>query len=359
MKIFTLGASALMLCAATMNAASPKVGMLIGYETVENSNAQESTAAKWFQETYSDGVIITPSQLDKIDATQLKAIWVHIDRLGIGHGYDNLPAEFNNENVKSALTKYVKEGGALYLSKFATQMVHELGRIDAAYAPGIFGDGDGGVGTDVWCINAYLGSVQIGKEDSDPTQIYDRTVHSIYTGMESWEAHSPQIADYPHPAFPLLGTGTGEGIHREDHNCMWDPNAYAWTAEGKNTLEQFEKQYDCTVIGTWGHVQDYCVAGIVEFNPTEQIKGRIIANGLAACEWAPRTNNNAYHSNLTKLTENTIDYLARMNTLAVDNIEMEADGRAEYYNMQGLKVAEPAEGIYIVVRNGKATKVMF
>lgn len=355
MKIFTLGVAALI--AAASLSASAKVGMLIGYPTIDNENAQESTAAKWFQSAYPDGVILTPSDLDKIDASELSAIWVHIDRLGIGHGYDNLPAEF--KNAKEALVKFVDNGGSLYLSKFATQMVHELGRIDAAYAPGIFGDGDGGVGTDVWLLNAYLGSMQTNIENGDPTQIYDRTSHPIYEGMELWEAHSEKIPDYPHPAYPMLGTGTGEGIHREDHNCMWDLNAYTWTAEGKNTLEKFENQYDCVVLGTWGHVQDYCVAGIVEFKPLSEGKGTIIANGLAACEWAPRTDNNAFHSNLTKLTENTINYLAsKSSPSAVADLASDSKGEETFYTLQGMKVANPGQGLFIRVSNGKATKVL-
>lgn len=354
-KIFTLAALALM-GATSLSAANPTVGMLIGYESSANENAQESAAAKWFEQTYPDGVLITPSQLEKIDAKEVAALWVNIDRLGIGMGYNNLPAAF--KEATPALKKYVEDGGSLYLSKFATQMVHELGRIDAAYAPGIFGDGNGGAGNDVWCLNAYLGSMMTYVPDADPTQIYDRTTHPIYDGMELWAAHSEKISDYPHPAFPMLGTADGSSIHREDHNCMWDLNAYKWTADGKNTLEKFENQYDCVVLGTWGHVQDYCVAGIVEFKPTADVKGTIIANGLAAYEWAPRTDNNAYHSNITKLTANTLNYLAEKNTAAVASIEIENDEPAVWYNLQGVRVAEPSNGIYIRVKNGKAEKVI-
>lgn len=355
MRISTILASAIIAGSTTFCFANPKVGMLIGYESVNNENAQESTAAKWFESAYPDGVIITPSTLDKIDASEISAIWVHVDRLGIGMGYDNLPSEF--KDAKDKLTNYLKEGGSIYLSKHATQMVHEFGRIDAAYAPGIFGDGEGGKGTDVWCLNAYLGSMQTYIDNADPTQIYDRTDHPIYAGMEMWEAKSEKISDYPHPAFPMLGTSNGEAIHREDHNCMWDLNAYTWTAEGKNTLEKFENQYDCVVLGTWGHVQDYCVAGIVEFKPVNEFKGTLIANGLAACEWAPRTENNAYHDNLTKLTQNTINYLASKSVSGVQEIDASESNVPVFYNLQGVQVTSPSTGVYIRVSNGKATKI--
>ena len=44
MKIFTLGTATLI--AASSLSASAKVGMLIGYPTIDNENAQESTVAK-------------------------------------------------------------------------------------------------------------------------------------------------------------------------------------------------------------------------------------------------------------------------------------------------------------------------
>ncbi|MDE6681870.1 MAG: hypothetical protein K2J87_00410, partial [Muribaculaceae bacterium] len=133
---------------------------------------------------------------------------------------------------------------------------------------------------------------------------------------------------------------------------------YTWNADGKNTLEKFENQYDCVVLGTWGHVQDYCVAGIVEFMPTADIQGTIIANGLAACEWAPRTANNAYHANLTKLTENTLSYLASKATSGVAEIEKASAAEDAYYTLQGVKVANPTAGLYIRVADGKASKVL-
>ena len=44
-------------------------------------------------------------------------------------------------------------------------------------------------------------------------------------------------------------------------------------------------------------------------------------------------------------------------TTAVSEIEAE-NGVAEYYTLQGVKVANPENGLYIVVKNGKASKVI-
>lgn len=44
-------------------------------------------------------------------------------------------------------------------------------------------------------------------------------------------------------------------------------------------------------------------------------------------------------------------------SLGIDGIEVE-NGAAEYYNMQGVRVANPENGMYIRVQNGKAQKVI-
>ncbi len=44
-------------------------------------------------------------------------------------------------------------------------------------------------------------------------------------------------------------------------------------------------------------------------------------------------------------------------TTGVADIEAE-DGVATYYNLQGVRVSNPEKGIYIVVKNGKSTKMM-
>ena len=40
----------------------------------------------------------------------------------------------------------------------------------------------------------------------------------------------------------------------------------------------------------------------------------------------------------------------------IEGVEAEADNAPVYYNLQGVRVAAPAEGLYIVVRGDKVTK---
>lgn len=352
-----------MATTVSASALNPKAGMLIGYSSVDNDNAQESVAAKFFQDKIG-GEIITPAQLEKIDASKLDCIWIHIDRVEITKGWENLPQVFNDDAVISALRKFVADGGNLYLSKYATQLLVPLNRIDAAYAPGIVTEnGNGGTGTDVWTVNAHLGywkGYLAPEAERDLTQVYDRRDHAIYSGMSTWPAHCGLgFSEFETESFPLLGTGDGTEMYREDHNCMWDLNSYQYTAEGRNTIERYEAQTNSTVLGTWGHVIDFAVAGIIDFAPAAEGQGRIVANGLAACEWAPRSGINAYHSNLEKLTENTISYLSKGTTSVAEIETADNDAEPVYYNMQGIRVAQPESGLYIKVCGDKATKVIF
>lgn len=47
------------------------------------------------------------------------------------------------------------------------------------------------------------------------------------------------------------------------------------------------------------------------------------------------------------------EWMSGVKNIAIDNNEAEV-----YYNLQGVKVAQPESGLYIVVKGGKATKIM-
>ena len=346
--------------------AHPRNAIFIGWNSpAEIDNFQEAAAYQLFQEVNADGGVITPANAaTEISSEKYDCIWIHIDRLNVGKG--NLPAEFTNETTINALKQFLADGGNLFLSKHATQLLVNLDRIDAKFAPGIYGDGDGGEGTDVWSVQAQIGYWFIADPNSDhydPTQCYDRRDHDIYKDLTT-------IPDFGWPTYGLLGTGNGTAMHREDHNCMWDLNAYnnVYVAEGKNTVEKFEADNNAVVLGQWGHVQDHAVAGIVEFLPADTEaratvnKGRIIANGLAAYELAPRSGVNAFSDNIKKLTANTLDYLQRNNQIsAVSEIAVsDADAQPVYFNLQGSEVSADAlnPGLYIVRRGNSVSKVI-
>ncbi|MBR1879033.1 MAG: DUF4960 domain-containing protein [Paludibacteraceae bacterium] len=252
----------------------------------------EVYAARWFKAHYVDqnkGAFLPAAELGSISVNDYSMLFILVDRVGLGAGWANLPSALISDAALAGLRKYVEDGGNIYLAKMATPLVSAIGRIEDRYAPGIFGDGDGGTGDDTWCVNANIG---IGT--------YDHRYHPIYQTMET------NTDFYGFEVFPLLGPGG----FREDHNTMWDCNAYGFAAE-PNVIKNFEDVTASTVLGTWGHVSDYCCAGIVEFHPTGAWRGTIIANGLSAYEFKQNNQDNRYQANIEKLTENTIDYLSK------------------------------------------------
>ncbi len=350
--------------------ASPtnRMAILIAENSVDNLNAQEKAAVDLFKTLYPAGAVVTPSEA----AAELKiekygTVWVHVDRIGVG--LHNLPASMADQKVIDALRDYYITGGNLMLTQHATQLVTMIDRIDARFHPGLFSDGDGAFGSDTWTVQAQIGWWQLNPDNGnrDLSQYYDRRSHPIYAGMTT-------SAIYPWESFAMEGTGDDSSMWREDHNCCWDLNAYGYNAEGRNTVERFERENNCQVLGTWGHVQDYAVAGIIEFLPaatgaqvTSQHRravasatGRIIANGLAACELAPRYGDNLYASNVQRLHANTLSYLAAHDNgpviSAADEVETDMDAPVVYPvngSRIGYRGAEPGETMTVVSTDGR------
>ena len=89
--------------------------------------------------------------------------------------------------------------------------------------------------------------------------------------------------------------------------------------------------------------------------------GRIIANGLAAYELAPRSGVNHYAANIRTLTDNTISYLTAKATTGVSEIlTTDNNAVAEYYNLQGIRVSADSltPGLYIVRQGNKTSKTI-
>lgn len=271
------------------NEVAAKIGYMISYNSIDEiEDDDEKASAEWFKANIANGEILTPDHYKYINVDEYTAIWIHIDRMGIGKGVDRLPAEIISSSTIDVLKSYYKDGGNILLTNHATQIITALGRITENFAPGIFGDGPGGAGTDIWTINAQIGCGQ--------PVVYDRRSHKAFANMKTSDA-------FEHETFPLIGPGL-----REDHNCMWDLNSYGLT-EGPNVVAAFEAKTNSMVLATWGHVTDYCCAGMVDFAPAGAYKGRCIAIGLAAYEWNQNSNKNLFQSNLELLTKNCLDYL--------------------------------------------------
>ncbi len=273
---------------------TPKMGYLMLAPSIsELPDDDERAAATWFVEQ-ENAELLMPSQLVDIDADIYSVIWIEIDRVGLPIGWENLPSEVTNDATIEALRAYTANGGSLYLSNMATQLTVPLGIVPSDMGPNIFASGDGGEGTDVWVINPFLGwDFRNGSDQG----FYDRTAHAIYKGLTLEDPNG-----YGYLTLPLIGPG-----QREDHNCMWDCNAYG-RGNQADVIKNFEVTTNSLVLATWGHVRDHCVAGLVEFYANAQ-HGRCIANGFAAYEWNQNSGANPYQHNVEQLTKNILEYL--------------------------------------------------
>ena len=269
--------------------AESKVAMLVPDDYTQSDDEKDAVA--WFKKTYVDagtGILLTPATVDELDIETMPMCWVMCDRIGIGLGWQNLPGNLASAETINALKAYTADGGNLLLTNHATQLTVAVGRIADAYAPGIFGSGEGGQNNDIWGSQPIIGNAE--------GQIYDHSKHDIYWGMDFVSGlYERSIYTFEGPGF------------KGDHNCMWDLNAYG-LAPSPNVVKAWEDMTNSNVLGTWNHVVDYCCAGIVDFNPTTVFPGRILAVGLAAYEWNIGTANSC-QSQLERFTKNCIGYL--------------------------------------------------
>lgn len=268
--------------------AEPAVpAMLLPVASVDElEDDDETAAARWFKTAYPQGALLDANTVTELDPDKYCVIWINIDRVGLAQGWRKLPKSISGTATVNMLKDYLALGGNLLLTKHATQMVVPTGIVSSMYAPGIFGSGDGGEGSDNWAMNCNIGMT------------YDRRHHDIFKGLAT-------IGDYGHETFGLTGPGW-----REDHNCMWDLNSYGLDPT-PNTVAAFEAETNSTVLATWAHVTDFAVAGIVEFKGTDERPGKCIANGLAAYEFNQNSGVNPFQGNVETLTKNCIDYLSK------------------------------------------------
>lgn len=280
--------SALIFTIAYEEKARPTM-VLLASEIRDLETEEEQGAARWFKENYVDkgeGNFITPEDIAAgINMGEVAMIWIHVDRIDIAQGAENLPEELTSNAVKTAMRNFIMNGGNVYLSKHATQLISTYGRINAKYAPNIFDSAEGTQGADVWSINANL----LGGA-------MDKRGHAVFKDMQ-------RNAD-ENTTFPLIGP-----VYRYDHNCMWDMNQLEFTKTGANNFEKFMKQTNSEILATWSHVVDDAVAGLIVFKADDDnFLGTVICNGLAAYNMG-NEDNEEYAENNRKMTQNIIEYL--------------------------------------------------
>lgn len=269
----------LLVCSGQLAKAQTKVGIFV--EKTTDLDDDEQAAYVWFNDEYNPGhglekVVFTPNNINELSATDVKVLWIPINRQGDN---DNVvkPSAFY-DHVET-LKKYVQDGGNLYLTNHATLLVSAIGRIADQYKPNTVTYGAPGENTDAWGVNPRFADM-------------DYRGHVLYSGFGAGSKGNLWNDNY------FLNSGSS----KEDHNCLWT---------GIISYTDFINATNSHVLGKWSQNGDTNNFGVVEFMPNGDYKGTILCNGLAAYEW--NCEGNEYVDNIKKFTENSISYLATIN----------------------------------------------
>lgn len=262
----------LLVCSGQLAKAQTKVGIFV--EKTTGLDDDEQAAYVWFIGNDNlqglDKVVFTPDNISTLNANDVKVLWIPINRQGDNENVVKPSAIYKNVEV---LKKYVQDGGNLYLTNHATLLVSEIGRILADYKPNTvtYGDPVNISIDDPWGVNPRFADM-------------DYRGHVLYSDFKAGSRESNYFLN--------------SGPSREDHNCLWKDFNYT----------DFIKATNSHILGKWSDNVDTKNFGVVEFMPTEEYKGTILCNGLAAYEWS--CEGNKYVDNIKRFTENSISYLA-------------------------------------------------
>lgn len=217
------------------------VGFYAPYEDMENEckNSNLYGSYAWFVDNYvknGKGIVVTPSTLDKIK--DLKTLWVAYDENNLQKGWKYLPTSMTNADALTAIKQHVKDGGSLFLSSLATQLLVGLDRIDATLTPNIFNTSVGKKNFDLWGVNPIM-----GKAVGD---VYDHSDHAIYKGLFTSEYKYPDNTDWNHIFYPLINAAD-----KADHNCIWDLNGLSDLSDNPNKFVDFQTKTNSVILGTW------------------------------------------------------------------------------------------------------------
>lgn len=269
----------LLVCSGQLAKAQTKVGIFV--EKTTGLDDDEQAAYDWFNDEYNPGPglekkVFTPYNISTLSATDVKVLWIPINRQGDNIDVVKPSAIYNYNNVET-LKKYVKEGGNLYLTNHATLLVSEIGRIDVLYKPNEVAYAAAVENKDPWGVNPRFADM-------------DYRGHVLYSDFKAGSQGNLWDDNY------FLNSGSP----KEDHNCLWKDFNYT----------DFIKATNSHILGKWSNNGDTNNFGVVEFMPTAEYKGTILCNGLAAYEWS--CVGNKYVDNIKRFTENSISYLANI-----------------------------------------------
>ena len=253
-------------------------------DLIANADDDIIAAATWTKENYaSDFIYLDVKQLEYEDLKLVNVVVFFFDQVGSS----DLPSNFTQGPSKSAMIRYLVNGGKLLLGGMATSYAEVLGR-DNSNLLTIKGNGDGFVNDDIWTID--------GGVNFQTSQLS----HPLFT-------QNPGLIQFDvNGLIPVISGG-----YKEDHNNLWDAAPLLDPGHQQGQFKEFERLYGGKVLGVWGGVGDECCPGIIEFMPKTPYTGIVIAIGIGGMEWNMNDGRiNDFASNIRGMYKNAIDYLS-------------------------------------------------
>ena len=348
----------MLLCLAmSINVANAKTYVMITNDA-ETLDDDEQAAKDWFLglsgTKEGNFLCYTASEIAAGEDNKLigvDCVWVNFDKVGSGDVdkfWTNYSGSLSDATFVTKLGDYLKSGGNILFTNHANYLLKEIGRYHKY--PEVVGFGAGGNNNDVWDAGVVYGTWSM------ESQAFDNSTDLLFADIEMTTATRPCGREYK--VFHLMSAGW-----KEDHNCFW----YFDLPENNdnkdtNKFSKLKELYGVTPLAMWPHIEDYCGGAIARWEPKDDFKGSCITIGFAAYEWNMNEGGtNTYRGNIEQLTLNALAILAYDHNLSTGVEAVDTDNSAvvatEYYNLQGARIANPENGIYIVKRVMESGKV--
>ena len=286
-------------------------------------------AAEYLQSTYpNDFNYISFADVSDATLEGIKVVMLYylspLPNLGFSASPDNvmtmLPPELRGSTPQSdALTKYVKNGGNLFVAGDPTPIIHVLGRVPGDYSlgqiPGNYVYTEFGCAEEGGCVDYGKPADDIwGLNVAPGTTSEDRRTHPIFAGLEFQGDNGGELY--------LCNTAT-----REARLVWWqhfDNTMDGYTCCGQEGVLVVEQKFNAVKLGSLRWIGDGFGIGAIEYLPTDgsvdanfdfniptNFEGRVISleNTIIGYEFGPNDTVNDYQDNLETFTRNIIEYL--------------------------------------------------
>lgn len=247
------------------------------------TNPDEKAAADWLFTKFSDATYIS---FDEIiggkDLSEFEVIWWHFDAAM------DLPSVAYEAKAVNALKNYRAAGGDLLLTTFAARYLETLSVIPQGKGPNnVFGD--------------FPPAGFVDRDNSWGISFKGHEDHPIFSGLQTFEPGKANLLE--------------KGTFRLNHTAWWFLPEWGGYGDGAGWRQQTgginlaSEAWDDHLNGR---------VGIAEFPGNGTTDGNVVVVTFGAYDWfnEPDANGtpsqaNGFRSNIERLTENAIKYLAQ------------------------------------------------